>query len=123
MPKRTKPPHEPTKVTRELVSLHATMGTTQEIISKILEIDLKTLRKYYRNELDQSLSKANATIGGALFNKAKAGDTGAMIFWLKTRARWSTVEQVDHVSSDGSMTPEKVERVVVKVGDITDTDR
>lgn len=102
-----KPEHEPTKATRELVSLHATMGTTQELIAGLLEIDPKTLRRHYRKELDHSLAKANATIGGALFNKAKSGDTGAMIFWMKTQAKWRTVEQVDHTSSDGSMSPGK----------------
>ncbi|MGB1297270.1 MAG: hypothetical protein ACPG8A_03295, partial [Psychrobium sp.] len=52
----------------------------------ILNIDAKTLRKHYRDELDFALSKANATIGGSLYNKAKNGDTTAQIFWLKTRA-------------------------------------
>jgi len=80
--------HEPTRESKEVVKLHATIGTRQEVISDILGIDEKTLRKYYREELDQSKSKANATIGGALFNKAKGGDTTAMIFWMKTQAGW-----------------------------------
>lgn len=80
--------HQPTKESREVVKLHAMIGTRQEVISDILCIDEKTLRKYYREELDQSKSKANATIGGALFNKAKGGDTTAMIFWMKTQAGW-----------------------------------
>lgn len=93
--------HEPTKQTRELVSLHATMGTRQDVIADILEIDPKTLRKHYRKELDQSTAKANAQIGGALFKKAAAGDTTAMIFWMKTRAKWreredETVEVTDN---------------------------
>jgi hypothetical protein len=92
-------PHEPTKQTRELVSLHATMGTTQEVVSDLLDIDLKTLRKHYRKELDQSLAKANATIGGVLFNKAKTGDTAAMIFWLKTRAQWRETNHIDHTTN------------------------
>jgi hypothetical protein len=103
-------PHDPNKQNRELVSLHATMGTTQAVIADLLEIDLKTLRKYYRKELDQSLSKANATIGGVLFNKAKAGDTTAMIFWMKTRAQWSEKSQIDHVSSSAP-----ISRVTVEV--------
>lgn len=105
------PKHSPTKAQRELVSLHATMGTTQADIANLLEIDDKTLRKHYRKELDQSVAKANATIGGALFNKAKAGDTTAMIFWMKTRARWSEKTEIDHTSSDGSMTPTKIQIV------------
>lgn len=78
--------HEPTKATRDTVSMHAMVGTPQEDIARVLGIDAKTLRKYYRDELDLSTAKANATIGGALFNKAKAGDTSAMMFWLKTKA-------------------------------------
>ena len=106
--------HEPTKATREVVKLHALVGTRQEVIADILEIDEKTLRKHYRAELDQSRWQANATIGGALFNKAKSGDTAAMIFWLKTRAGFRERHEVDHTSSDGSMTP-KVEGVTIEV--------
>jgi hypothetical protein len=103
------PAHEPTKQTRELVSLHATVGTTQSVIADLLDIDDKTLRKYYRKELNQSLAKANATIGGHLFNKAKNGDTTAQIFWLKTRAQWSEKKEFDLTSSDGSMSPKKLD--------------
>lgn len=98
-------PHEPTPETRHLVQLHATVGTPQATIADILGIDDKTLRKYYREELDQAEARANATIGGALFNKAKGGDTAAMIFWMKTRARWRERHEFDLSSSDGSMTP------------------
>jgi hypothetical protein len=107
-------PHDPTQATREVVKLHALVGTRQEVIADILEIDDKTLRKYYREELDQSLSKANAAIGGALFNKAKGGDTSAMIFWLKTRAGFRERQEIDHTSSDGSMTP-RVDGVTIEV--------
>lgn len=84
-----RPPHAPSQAERQLVQLHSTIGTTQETIAKIIGIDLKTLRKHYRAELDLATAQANAAIGGALFNKAKGGDTTAMIFWMKTRARWS----------------------------------
>lgn len=103
--RRTKPPHEPTRATRELVQLHAMVGTRQETIAEIIGIDPKTLRKYYRKELDHSKAKANATIGGALFNKAKSGDTAAMIFWMKTQAGWKETSVNEHISPDGSMTP------------------
>lgn len=103
--KSIKPSHEPNKGTRDTVSLHAMVGTRQEVIADILNIDPKTLRKYYRRELDLSLANANATIGGSLFNKAKNGDTAAQVFWLKTRAGFREVKELDHTSSDGSMTP------------------
>ena len=105
----TNPPdqtHEPTDAQRQIVQLHATIGTPQTVIADILDIDPKTLRKHYRAELDQATAKANATIGGALFNKAKSGDTAAMIFWMKTRAGWREKQEIDHTSSDGSMTPQ-----------------
>lgn len=103
--KTTKPPHEPTDRTRELVQLHTMVGTRQEAIASIIGIDPKTLRKHYRDELDQSKAKANATIGGALFNKAKSGDTTAMIFWMKTQAGWRETQDLNHRSEDGSMSP------------------
>ena len=108
--------HAPTDAERQLVQLHATVGTTQDMIARVIGIDKKTLRKYYRDELDLSMAKANATIGGALFNKAKGGDTA----------------DVNHVSEDGSMSPKAaldVSRLspealaeIVALGDATDTD-
>lgn len=103
--RRTKPPHEPTKATRDTVQLHTMVGTTQADIARVIGIDEKTLRKHYRDELDLAKARANATIGGALFNKAKAGDTAAMIFWMKAQAGWREKQDVNVVSEDGSMSP------------------
>lgn len=87
--------HVPTDENRDIVSSHAIVGTRQEVIADILGIDPKTLRKHYREELDQSLAKANAVIAGSLYGKALGGDTAAMIFWLKTRARWRETDRAD----------------------------
>lgn len=95
---KTKTGHVPTDATRQTVQIHSTVGTRQEVIADLLGIDPKTLRKHYREELDQSVAKANAVIGGALYNKAKGGDTTAQIFWMKTRAGWR--ETMD-LTSDG----------------------
>ena len=111
--RKTKPPHEATKTRRDTVSLHAMVGTPQDDIARVLGIDPKTLRKHYRDELDLSLAKANATIGGSLFNKAKGGDTSAQMFWLKTRAGFKEKQEIDMTSSDGTMTPIKVERYII----------
>lgn len=88
--------------------MHALVGTPHRVIADIVGIDLKTLYKYYRVELDQSGAQATAAIGGALYNKAINGDTTAMIFWLKTQAGWRETARVDHTSSDGSMSPAKI---------------
>jgi hypothetical protein len=98
----SRPQHEPTDATRQTVQLHTTVGTTQSTIARVLGIDEKTLRLHYRDELDISKAKANATIGGALFNKAKSGDTAAMIFWMKTQAGWRETQAVDHTNNGGA---------------------
>ena len=104
-----KPPpdvtHVPTDAQRQTVQLHTTVGTDQETIARVIDIDPKTLRKHYRDELDISKAKANATVGGALFNKAKGGDTAAMIFWMKTQAGWREKTDINHTSDDRSMSP------------------
>ena len=107
----TKPPHEPTEATRQTVQLHTMVGTTQADIARVLDIDEKTLRKYYRDELDLAKAKSNATIGGALFNKAKNGDTAAMIFWMKTQAGWRESTNIDHTSNGETIG--KIERVII----------
>ena len=40
-------------------------------------------------------------IGGALFNKAKGGDTSAMIFWMKTQAGWKDTTAVTIANPEG----------------------
>lgn len=97
-------PHEPSKESRQLVQLHTTIGTPQDVIADILGIDKKTLIKYYREELDQAMARANAAVGGALFNKATKGDTAAMIFWMKTRAGWREKQEIDMTSNGGPLT-------------------
>ena len=103
--RQTKPPHAPTDAARQTVQMHTIVGTTQADIARVLNIDEKTLRKYYRDELDLAKAKANVTIGGALFNQAKSGDTAAMIFWMKTQAGWRERKDINHTSEDGSMSP------------------
>ena len=85
--------HKATDDIRKLVEIHSTIGTPQTVIAELIGIDVKTLTKYYRPELETSRAKANAVVGGHLFNKAKGGDTAAQIFWMKTRAGWKETSQ------------------------------
>lgn len=109
-------PHEPTQHSRELVRLHTTVGTTQAHIAQILGIDLKTLRKYYRDEMDTASIKANATVAKFIFRTASgaalkdnngatyADCVRAAMFWAKTRMRW---RETDRPGEDGD-TPQAV---------------
>lgn len=81
--------HTPTEKTRAEVSALTSFGIVQDEISTYLGIDLKTLRKHYRRELDTGVTRANAAMAKRLFDAGiKDGSVPAMIFWLKTRARW-----------------------------------
>lgn len=52
-------------------------------------------------------ARAIGTVAKGLLQKAREGDTASAIFYLKTQAGWRETAQVDHTSSDGSMSPAK----------------
>lgn len=105
-------PHVPTDKTRAEVGALVSFGNTQEEIAGHLGIDINTLVKYYRDELDNSLVRANAKVAAKLFRKATDGDDlSAMIFWLKTRGKWREKD-------DGASVSEKiVEQLIDKLVD------
>lgn len=83
--------HEPTAKSRAEVTSLVSFGITQDDICTYLGITKKTLEKHYRYEIDTACARANGQVANALYTKAvKGGDVTAMIFWLKTRARWRT---------------------------------
>ena len=57
------------------------------------------------------------SVANGLLQMARAGDKVAAMFYLKTQAGWRETAQVDHTSSDGSMKPQIVERVIVAAPD------
>jgi hypothetical protein len=72
-----------------MVKTMTAMGAKQEDVAARIGVrSPKTLRKHFRNELDQGGSEANMTIAQALYKKAKDGDVKAAIFWLRCRAGW-----------------------------------
>src|SRR5471030_1098450 len=66
-------PHEPTPETRKLVRTLAGVGQDQEDIAKQVGISAKTLRLYYREELDDGKAEANAAVIGKLYEIIRAG--------------------------------------------------
>ena len=82
-------PFEPTTEQRRMARAMAGLGLPQEQIALLLEVDPKTLRKHFRDDLDRGMAEANVKIAQSLFNMATQGNNvAAAIFWMKARAGW-----------------------------------
>jgi len=104
---RGRPPHLATETTRNKVYILSTVGTRHEDIATVLSISHDTLVKYYKEELDKGRIEANASVAETLFKQAKEGNTTAMIFWLKSRAKWKETSQHE-ISGNPDGTPVEV---------------
>jgi hypothetical protein len=83
---RFQPTPEQAKLVRKLVAC----GNKQEDIARVIGVrSPKTLRKYFREELDRAAIEANTHVAHSLYKSAVSGkDTNAAMFWLKWRAGW-----------------------------------
>jgi hypothetical protein len=93
--------HKPTPEFQKLVESTSGLGLPHEQIAILVGIDDKTLRKYYRTELDTGKAKANGQIAKTLFSKAVGGDTTSLIWWTKTQMRWSETIKQEVTGADG----------------------
>jgi hypothetical protein len=96
-----RPSHAPDDVQRRQVEALAGYGVPEAEIAAMVEIDPKTLRKYYRHELDHGHAKANAKVAENLYRKATGEgreSVTAAIFWLKARAHWREISVHQHVA-------------------------
>jgi hypothetical protein len=80
-----------TEEQRRMVKSLAGFGLKQEHIAPLVGVaSTTTLRKYFREELEQGPVEAHANVRGTLFKLATSGrNPGATMFWLKRRAGWS----------------------------------
>lgn len=106
-----RPPIGRSEEIAKAVQLHTLVGTPQPTLAKILGMSTETMTKYYRDELDTAKAQANASIAGRLYKKAMDGDTTAMIFWLKTQAKWR--ETIDISNEDGSLQQAPIQQAVL----------
>lgn len=90
-----KPPFVPTDEERAYVEKLSGIGLVQEQIAALIRdgIHSDTLRDHFGKELLAGKAKANAKIGGTLYQKAVNGDTGSLIWWTKTQMRWAETQK------------------------------
>lgn len=101
-PSRPSPPypHEATYKNKATVASLKSFGHTHEEIAAYLDIDDMTLVKHYKHELDTACTKANSAVANVLYKKAVVKeDLQAVIFWLKTRARWKEAKDETNYES------------------------
>jgi hypothetical protein len=102
-------PFVPSDDHRRVVRAVSGYGMTEEQICKIIinpqtdkPIDLKTLRKHFRSELDTGSIIANSKVAETLYKMATQGNNvTAAIFWLKTRARWKETDRLEVTGQNG----------------------
>jgi len=98
------PAHSPTDESRAEVQRLSGVGITQLQISMLLDMDVKTLTKHYRNDIDMGIAKSDSILAGALYKKAiEDEDLGAMIWLSKVRLRWKEAKEDTNVNLNGSV--------------------
>lgn len=70
------------------VESYAAIGVPVKDISLLIGMTDKTMKRLYHKHWELGRAKANAKVGGALFQKCEQGDVTALIFWAKTQMGW-----------------------------------
>lgn len=89
---RGRPPHDPTRVTRNSVLAMAGYGIPHVEIARVIGVDVITMRKHYGEELDKGNTIATAAVSQNLYRIARGTGreaVSAAMFWLRCRAGWS----------------------------------
>lgn len=77
---------------KEKIEELAGLGLTNEQIAKYYKVCLNTLLKNCSIELELGKAKGLSIVTGELMKAIKNGNVTAMIFYLKTQARWKEAD-------------------------------
>lgn len=77
-------------------------GFSDDTLRRRMSEDAEVLRAYKKGK-----QRTVASIANNLVQKAREGDNACMFFFLKTQAGWRETHELDHKSSDGSMSPKR----------------
>lgn len=116
---RGRPEYAASSKDRKTVQIMVGCGFTEPQIAQLLEVDPKTLRKYFGVEIRTGKTAASAMVAKSLFQKATGfgpQSVTAAIFWLKTQASWreTSVQQNQFLDKDGN--PVDVQPPVINIG-------
>ena len=73
--------HEPSDKFRDIIVALCVNGIPQARIAAHIGIDAKTMRKFYRRELDLGTERANAEVTANVFRIASTGSDAAAVAW------------------------------------------
>ena len=90
-----RPSFIPTEDQKFLVTIMSSTGVPHERQAKAIGVNSKTLRKYFKEELQLGRNRAHAEIAGALYKRALDGNVPAQIFYLKTQAGWREAQRLE----------------------------
>jgi len=92
-----RPRFVPTEERRKIVKSMSAYGVRQEEIATSLGLrSTKTLRKYFREDLDRGAIEAKAQVLQTLYKMATSGKCpAATIFWVKSRLGWREIQVVE----------------------------
>jgi hypothetical protein len=90
-------PYVPDDNARDMVRILAANGVAGATMAKLLQINHRTLLKYFKNEIKDGFDMVTARIGVALVSEAMAGNVAAQRYWLGTHGgeRWRTPKDAD----------------------------
>jgi hypothetical protein len=108
-----RPPHDPTKMDRDTVSVMVAGGIGQKDIARARGISEPTLRKYYKLELANGATELNTLAIIAHVKLIRAGDFHAIKWWEQSRMGWSERIVVD----DGKPADTPMRVIVELVGE------
>jgi len=81
----------PTDEERRQVELLAGLGIPVAKIALLVRggIGQSTLYRHFAADMQRGQARADSEIAQTLYQQAMSGNTAALIFWAKTRLRWS----------------------------------
>jgi AraC-like DNA-binding protein len=97
--------YNPSAEQRALVENASAFGLTQPQIAVQLKMDEKTLRKYFREELDSGKFKVDMVAGGAIVAGLKSNDERVRLdaakYYTARRMGWKETTTQETVGKDG----------------------